>query len=417
MAEASPWSSLSDAQRAAAIAALVAEGRDVTWLDGGAVARGIVAFDADEVIESDDPRAIAAVERRWRHEPDVVWTGCISYDFAADLVLGRRPRTRAMPGIVLRRSRSWIEVGPDGVRVVGTPPDPPPGLAVADPWPLGSLSAIWSPPVYRAKVAVAQRHIVAGDTYQVNLAQRFFAPWCESVTADELPRQAAALYLRLRGKAPAERGALLRVPSGIVLSNSPETLVDVDVAAAGVAGAGARPRQGTRPRASTPEGDRAARDELRGSVKDLAEHVMIVDLVRNDLGRLAEPGSVHAPARPDDLALPTVHHLVSEIRATLRPGVGLAELCAALVPGGSVTGAPKRRTLELIEALEEHPRGIYCGAIVLLEATGVRMSIPIRTGLLDTRGLSLHAGGGIVADSEPEAERLESLAKTRAFEP
>ena len=177
MARGSPWSSLSDAQRAAAFAALVAEGRDVTWLDGGAASRGIVAFDADEVIESDDPRAIAAIDARWRREPGSVWTGCISYDFAADLVLGRRPRSRALPGIVLRRSRSWIEGGPEGVRVFGAPPDPPAGLAVPGPWPLGPLASIWSPETYRAKVALAQGHIVAGDTYQVNLAQRFFAPW------------------------------------------------------------------------------------------------------------------------------------------------------------------------------------------------------------------------------------------------
>ena len=108
---------------------------------------------------------------------------------------------------------------------------------------------------------------------------------------------------------------------------------------------------------------------------------------------------------------------MSEIRATLRPDVGLVDLCAALVPGGSITGAPKRRTIEIIEALEQHARGIYCGAIVLLEPTGLRMSIPIRTALVDTAGMSLHAGGGIVVDSEPEAERLECLAKIRAFQP
>ena len=105
------------------------------------------------------------------------------------------------------------------------------------------------------------------------------------------------------------------------------------------------------------------------------------------------------------------------MRGTLRPGVGLAELVRALVPGGSVTGAPKRRTLEIIESLEDAPRGIYCGAIVLLEPGGVRMSIPIRTGVLDRDGLHLHAGGGITIDSDPEAEREETWAKTRAFAP
>ena len=204
---------------------------------------------------------------------------------------------------------------------------------------------------------------------------------------------------------------------GWVISNSPETLLDVRQGAGphGSDIATSVPIKGTRPRAATPEADAAMRAELRASAKDRAEHVMIDDLVRNDLGRLAIAGTVEAPAEPSELALPTVHHLVSEVRAQLRPGVGLPQIVAALVPGGSVTGAPKRRTLEIIEALEGEDRGIYCGALVVLEPGGLRMSIPIRTGWLDEAGLTLHAGGGIVADSDPEAERIETIAKTRAF--
>lgn len=413
----SPWSSSPDRDRAAAIAGLLADGHDVAWLDGGAASRGVVGIGADLSIEADDAGAIAAVDRLWRRDRDAVWIGCIAYDFAADLVLGRKPRARATAGITMGRYRHGLSIAADGtVRVFGSPPPPGTVLAPSPAWPLGPLQPAWAPAEYRERVAAAKRHIVAGDTYQVNLAQRFAAPWTSPCPARELPRRAAELYLRLRDKAPAERGALLRTAGGFVLSNSPETLVDVDVAATGEATARARPIKGTRPRAANDAADRAARDELRASAKDLAEHVMIVDLVRNDLGRLAVTGSVHAPARPDDLSLPTVHHLVTEITATLRPGIGLAELCAALVPGGSVTGAPKRRTIEIIEALEGHPRGIYCGAIVLLERTGLRMSIPIRTAVATVEGLSLHAGGGIVADSDPEGERLESIAKTRAFE-
>jgi anthranilate/para-aminobenzoate synthase component I len=413
------WAAVDDARRAAGLGRLVADGRDVAWLDGGTVGRSIVGFDADVVVEADDLAAIQAVERMWRREPDAIWTGCLSYDFAADLVLGRTPTKRSLPGVSLRRHRAALEIDAHGrVRAHGDVPElPRQGLAVEGEWPLASLAAVWSPADYRARVAAAQRHIIAGDTYQVNLAQRFFAPWRTRCSTDELAARAASLYLRLRAKAPAERGALLHVPGGLVLSNSPETLVDVDRMPDGTSIARARPIKGTRPRGASEAADRAAAAELAVSAKDLAEHVMIVDLVRNDLGRLALAGSVSAPARPDALALPTVHHLVSEVRATLRPDVGLAELCAALVPGGSVTGAPKRRTLEIIEALEEHPRGIYCGAIVLLEPTGLRMSIPIRTAFVDTRGMSLHAGGGIVVDSEPEAERLECHAKIRAFEP
>jgi anthranilate/para-aminobenzoate synthase component I len=124
---------------------------------------------------------------------------------------------------------------------------------------------------------------------------------------------------------------------------------------------------------------------------------------------------VSAAPDPSLLTLPTVHHLVTEVRGTLRDGVGLYEVTAAMFPGGSITGAPKRRTVEIIAQLEDHERGIYCGAIVALDPTGFRMSIPIRTGVIDDDGLTVCAGGGIVIDSDPEAERAETQTKTLAF--
>ena len=406
--------------RAAAIAGLAASDPPaLAWLDGGDDGRSFVGDRADVVIEDDAIAAIERVDRMWRASPQQVWLGCISFDFAADLVRGREPSARVLPGVLLRRYPGALELGP----VVRAHPS---RAAVAglldrlqraraeapDAWPLEELDALLDAESYRQRVAMAQRHITAGDTYQVNLAQRFAAKWREPVAASQLAARAAALYLKLRARAPAELGAWLRTPAGVVISNSPETLLELRD---GVAFS--RPIKGTRPRGATAEEDARARAELRASEKDRAEHLMIVDLVRNDLGRLALPGSVIAPAEPTELQLPTVHHLVSEVQATLRPGVGLAELVRALVPGGSVTGAPKRRTLEIIESLEDAPRGIYCGAIVLLEPGGVRMSIPIRTGVLDREGLHLHAGGGITIDSDPEAEREETWAKTRAFAP
>ena len=176
------------------------------------------------------------------------------------------------------------------------------------------------------------------------------------------------------------------------------------------------PIKGTRPRARDPIVDREAAAELRTNVKERAEHLMIVDLLRNDLGRLARPGSVAAPQSPSLVSLPTVHHLVSEVSCTLRPGWDLSSLFAAIFPGGSITGAPKRRTVELIDSLEGHRRGIYCGAIVLLEPRGLTASIPIRTAVAERSGLTLCSGGGIVADSDPEAERLETLVKASAFD-
>jgi anthranilate/para-aminobenzoate synthase component I len=290
-------------------------------------------------------------------------------------------------------------------------------------WPLGQLTARWSAAEYRAKAAVVREFIAAGETYQVNLSQAFVAPWREQWRGRSLASRAAGVYAALRGATPASMGALLAGGAGEgpplwVVSNSPETLVAVELGRGAGGGDLARswPIKGTRPRGGDARSDAAAATELLGSEKDLAEHVMIVDLVRNDLGRLAVAGTVEAPRRPTLVSLPTVHHLVSEVRCTLRPGWGLAELLAAVFPGGSITGAPKRRTVQIIDELEQRPRGLYCGAIVALMPGGLRCSIPIRTGELDEAGLTLQSGGGIVIDSDPEAERQETWAKVRAFD-
>jgi anthranilate/para-aminobenzoate synthase component I len=142
---------------------------------------------------------------------------------------------------------------------------------------------------------------------------------------------------------------------------------------------------------------------------------MIVDLVRNDLGALAMPGSVSADPVPTLVSLPTVHHLVSEVRARLRPTWTLRGLVDAMFPGGSITGAPKRRTVELIDALEGEARELYCGSLFVLEPDGLRFDIAIRTAIVDPDGLTVRGGGGIVIDSDPESERLETVAKVRAF--
>ena len=213
-------------------------------------------------------------------------------------------------------------------------------------------------------------------------------------------------------------GAFIPVGDKFIVSNSPETLVDVRFSAAPDGGDLVRawPIKGTRPRGANEADDEAQARALLASAKDRAEHVMIVDLVRNDLGRVCRAATVRASATPQLLTLPTVHHLVTEVRGSLRRGVGLSEVTEAIFPGGSITGAPKRRTVELIASLETHERGVYCGAIVLLDPTGFRMSIPIRTGMLDDQdGLTLCAGGGIVIDSDPEAERIETETKTLAF--
>ena len=177
-----------------------------------------------------------------------------------------------------------------------------------------------------------------------------------------------------------------------------------------------RPIKGTRSRGETPEADRAAAAALAASPKDRAEHVMIVDLERNDLGRVCRTGSVEVTSLARVVALPTVFHMVSTVRGRLRPDVGLSALLEATFPGGSITGAPKRRAMQIIDELEPAARGPYTGATGWLGAAGdLDLAIAIRTALVRGGRLSLSVGGGIVADSTPEGELAETEIKARAF--
>jgi para-aminobenzoate synthetase component 1 len=390
------------------VLARFAEGRApaTCWLDGGGVTRSVVGWQPEVELRGDDLGLLDEVEARFRAAPERPWIGWVGYDLGAAALLGRRPRTSAIPQLVMRQFAS-IET---------QPAEPAIGDHGPHPWPLGPLKPVIEPERYREQVRRILEHIAAGDTYQVNLSQRFVARWLD--VQRPIGARIAAVHRRLRAATPASMGALIAIDEqSAIVSNSPETLLDVRFTELGApALARSWPIKGTRPRSRDREADAAAAAELQASLKDRAEHVMIVDLVRNDLGRLAQPGSVRAPAEPSLVSLPTVHHLVSEVACTLVAGWTLRELFAALFPGGSITGAPKRRTIEIIDEIEGEPRGIYCGAIVLLESTGLRASIPIRTGVLDPGGLELRSGGGIVIDSDPEAERLETLAKARAFE-
>ncbi|MFV8755043.1 anthranilate synthase component I family protein [Nannocystaceae bacterium ST9] len=399
---------MSRSDLAARVLAHFAQGhaRATCWLDGGGLTRSVVGWQPEHEVRGDDLALLDEVEARFRAAPERPWIGWVGYDLGAAALLGRPARPSAVPQLVMRQFASFEVASPES-----SPIDPGPHA-----WPLGPLRPAIDAERYREQVRRILEHIAAGDTYQVNLSQRFVADWL-AVDAP-LGARIAAVHRRLRAATPASMGALIAIDEhAAIVSNSPETLLDVRFGE-GLEGhdlARSWPIKGTRPRASDPEADAVLAAELRASSKDQAEHVMIVDLVRNDLGRLALPGSVRAPSVPSLVSLPTVHHLVSEVACTLAPGWTLRELFAALFPGGSITGAPKRRTVEIIDAIEGEPRGIYCGAIVLLESTGIRMSIPIRTGVLDSRGLELRSGGGIVIDSEPESERLETLAKARAF--
>jgi para-aminobenzoate synthetase component I len=413
--------------------ALAAADREATftWLDGGldggveggGAARGWLGLRATEEIVADDLAVLDEVERLWRADRRSVWLGWITYDLGARPHLARTPRGAAtgagapgrLPGLCLRRFESAWSISGDRLDPIGRPsrsgPDPA-VLPVAPRWPFERLKARLAPQEYRARVEAARRFIAAGDTYQINLSQRFDAPWQAGAGSSA---DAVAAYAWLRERAPASMGGLVRFGGGWILSNSPETLVDVRLGDVDVARSW--PIKGTRPRGREADDDAEQLRALVDSAKDRAEHVMIVDLVRNDLGRLARPGTVRAAPRPTAMTLPTVHHLVTEVRADLRPGWTLRELVESVFPGGSITGAPKSRTIALIDELEHEPRELYCGSLVVLEPGGLRFDIAIRTAIVDAAGIDVRGGGGVVIDSDPESERLETLAKVRAFDP
>jgi para-aminobenzoate synthetase component 1 len=257
---------------------------------------------------------------------------------------------------------------------------------------------------YEAGVSRIRDYIAAGDVYQVNLAQRFHASFAGSPLA---------LYRRLRARNPAPFGAYLEFAGAAIASISPERFLRLD---ATTREAEARPIKGTRPRGSTNEQDLALARELAASEKDRAENVMIVDLLRNDLGKVCRTGSVTVPQLFALESHPTVHHLVSTVTGVLRDDADGFDLLRAAFPGGSVTGAPKIRAMQIIAELERAPRGVYCGAIGYVSTTGAMdFNIPIRTIVLRDENATFHAGAGIVWDSEPTAEYQETLAKARTM--
>jgi para-aminobenzoate synthetase component 1 len=271
-----------------------------------------------------------------------------------------------------------------------------------DPFRVGGVACNFDFDGYRRAFARIQRYISAGDCYQVNLAQRFVAP----VQGDHWLG-----YQHLRRLNPAPYSAYLNHPAARILSSSPERFLTVRSG-----NVETKPIKGTRPRAGTPELDAALARELAVSVKDRAENLMIVDLLRNDLGKVCQPGSVSVPKLFAVESYATVHHLVSTVTGRLADGMDAVGLLRAAFPGGSVTGAPKLRAMEIIEELEPNRRGVYCGAIGWLGFNGdMDTNIAIRTLVSSNGQLRFWAGGGIVADSDADAEYQECLDKASAM--
>lgn len=263
---------------------------------------------------------------------------------------------------------------------------------------------VWSLPDGRHEVAVrrAQEWIAAGDCYQINVTAQVATPW---------PSSAARLAQALWRASPASHAAYLALPGDVgVVSISPETFLRVRGRTATI-----RPIKGTRPRRSDRAADAAEARALRTSAKDAAEHVMIVDLERNDLGRVCRTGSVRVPDLAALEAHPSVWHLTSTVTGELVDGVGLPELLRATFPCGSVVGAPKRMAWQRASELEPVRRGVYCGAIGTVSPRGADLSVAIRTAVVHGGWASYGTGGGIVADSDPAAERQEAVDKARPF--
>lgn len=254
---------------------------------------------------------------------------------------------------------------------------------------------------YLAQVHWAKEYVAAGDIYQVNLSHRLEGDW----TGHTWP-----LYERLRAASPVPYGAYLALDDCTVLSASPERFLRCEGHQVET-----RPIKGTRPRGATARQDRVLARQLARSGKDRAENLMIVDLLRNDLGKVCQVGTIQVPELFGLEGYASVWHLVSTVQGTVCPELTAVDVLRACFPGGSVTGCPKIRAMAIIEELEPVRRGVYCGAIGYLSFTGdMDTSIAIRTLVVREGRMYLQVGGAVVADSDPEAEYRETLAKGEA---
>jgi len=316
------------------------------------------------------------------HEEGSVWLLALS-----------TPGTRAAALDWLRRAADEIAAAPAAAEPVLPAQEPPAALQLRRRHPDAA---------YRALIERCQQEIAAGETYEVCLTNML------SLTAEVEP---LATYRTLRRLSPAPYAAFLEVPDLAVLSSSPERFLKV---ARGMVES--KPIKGTRPRGSTPSADAALARDLREAEKDRAENLMIVDLVRNDLGSVCRVGSVHVPEIFAVETYATVHQLVSTVRGTPGKGSGAVACVRAAFPGGSMTGAPKLRTMEIIDRLEGGSRGIYSGALGYFALGGAAdLSIVIRTIVVDGERISMGVGGAIVALSDPDEEVAEMMLKGRAL--
>ncbi|WP_347917234.1 aminodeoxychorismate synthase component I [Paracoccus marcusii] len=314
--------------------------------------------------------------------------GYLSYELGHALIprlAGLMPADRQMPLILM-----GVFDGPH-------PADPlpsPDGVAI------GAVRPLWDRARYDTAIAAVHGLIESGDTYQINLT----FPLQAEVEGDPL-----AIYAALAARQPVGEGAFVDLGGPVVLSRSPELFFAVDADRRITT----RPMKGTAARGDTPANDAQAAQALHGSAKNRAENLMIVDLLRNDISRICLPGTVRVPQLFHVETYATVHQLVSTVQGQLAPDAGLAQILAALFPCGSITGAPKVRSMQIIADLEGAAREVYCGAIGWVDPAGpMRFSVAIRSPWVETPGmLRLNVGGGIVHDSQAGSEWEEALCK------
>jgi para-aminobenzoate synthetase/4-amino-4-deoxychorismate lyase len=350
------------------------------------------------ILETNRPAEIAPLLAEIeRATADGWWAyGFLAYEAAAGLDPGLAVHPGAA-GLPL----AWFAVCAPPVAVAPVAVAPVPSASGG--YRLGRWELAWNERAHRDRVDAVRRYIAAGETYQANLTTRLTAE------VDGDPR---ALYADLALGQRGAYNALVDTGRFVVASASPELFFELtgrDVRTG--------PMKGTAGRGATPAADAAIAAALRASAKERAENIMIVDLLRNDLARVATTGGVRVTSLCQVERFETVHQLTSRVEARLRPEVGLVDVFRALFPCGSVTGAPKPRTMEIIRELEDGPRGVYCGAVGLVAPPSARFqarfSVPIRTAVIDraTGRAEYGTGGGITWGSRPAAEYAELRAK------
>ena len=357
---------------------------------GGAA--GYFAYDLGRQLER-----LPATARRLSEAPDL-WFGLFNRGLVIDLETGASrlfvtevERAGRSGGVYVERAFRQAQQ-----QLQSESPALPPVRGV------GRLISNFERSAYLHAVKKVQAYIRAGEVYQVNLSQRFEA-LCEE--------DPFALFARLRGASPAPFSALVDTGEVKLLCSSPERFLRLSGDLVET-----RPIKGTRERTGDPALDALAQRDLECSSKDAAELAMIVDLERNDLGRVAAFGSVEVAEAGRLEAYPTVFHREARIRCQLRAGLGGQDLLAACFPGGSITGAPKIRAMQVIEELEAVRRGAFTGSIGWVGFDGdLDLNIAIRTLVIESGRAHFHCGGGVVLDSDPEQEYLETLAKGRAL--